>query len=719
MPRELHNRFDLIRERKNIINRLKELSKTHDIVKKFLEDLQKREKITSHELIMAKKIVDYHENLDKYIEEKIRADKKHFASYIPFANKRFLKNELAELFEKYWDVDLNEQIDIGLKIANIAKNMGDWRSEIQILKDMDENEELKRHLTAKDRAKVKKELGIALTKHFKPSDQKYIEGINKIKKAIEIYPDDSDAFASLGGQWKKQGEHKKAYKSYLKALDKNEYDSYPLLNVLIYEIKNKTNKILKKKKNEGSDKAKDLINEIIKEREDQIREAIKVREKNDVPSFMDLPWVFYDLGALYLLFGNISESLNYYSMAIKCSYNFWTIETNIATWNLIHEIFDLIDGLEYIIAFFYLAMGFLMKYYKETHEPQFQDIIDNLKSFGFIENRPNFKNLVLIIAGALKGSTTEKVECQNHLKNSFDAIKLSTIYAHAEIDFLNYLNKLLKEKDSLNGYLYILKNQKGEISSSNFAQFSKIFIQDNTFSYYSVLQYWFDILCSDVPANNIKVLCFDRDNCDQLEFKISIALGAHAALLNRSSEYKALKEDNIWTEIVTNKIENPEIIPFRLFKNIEFNEKAIANFLNSKFYRVYYNENILSIQINHKFGTRLYLNNFTTIESLDRYQFEVLKDKQIPKKVYEDGKVSLVQKFPGNQELIIRFLFRHSPSDLLKRQMNYFIKLCDEELGEQLILYYQNPNIFEQSNPNFPEDEINKLLERVFGSELF
>ena len=141
--------------------------------------------------------------------------------------------ELLDLVRQFTQVVGIEKLRIGQELGRRAKAMGKWGLAIDAFNTIIELAEWN-ELTDENHANILRDLGVCLTKANRDPYLSYLEGRKYLERALELNEADSNTLASLGGSWKFI-EDNKAYEYYLKALEMNPEDPYPLVNVIIYE----------------------------------------------------------------------------------------------------------------------------------------------------------------------------------------------------------------------------------------------------------------------------------------------------------------------------------------------------------------------------------------------------------------------------------------------------------------------------------------------------
>jgi len=142
---------------------------------------------------------------------------------------------------------------------------------------------------APDYAEAHRELGVAQNQRFKRTRQPP-DGIEELRKAVALKPDDFDALSSLGGALRRADRLQEALAQYQEAAKVSLGHPYPLLNAI---------------KLEAIVEGKPVTSG---ERDLQLRRAERFRRtqvENDPP--VDLPWSLFDLAEIQLYLGRPNE----------------------------------------------------------------------------------------------------------------------------------------------------------------------------------------------------------------------------------------------------------------------------------------------------------------------------------------------------------------------------------------------------------------------------
>lgn len=160
-----------------------------------------------------------------------------------------------------------------------------------------------------------RELGIAQNKIYHQQDQPrdLHTGEEALKTAIKFAPDDYDAYASLGGIYKRQDLYDQSLEMYNKAVDVSNGHPYPLLNAIVLQVRK-----------EGTKSITEKQKLLMKRAEIPLRKQIK-----DNPSY-NAPWSFFDLSTICLLTGRKEEAVDVLIKGIAKAKD-WEIKTHLET----------------------------------------------------------------------------------------------------------------------------------------------------------------------------------------------------------------------------------------------------------------------------------------------------------------------------------------------------------------------------------------------------
>ncbi|TFF92875.1 MAG: hypothetical protein EU544_06720 [Promethearchaeota archaeon] len=606
--------------------------------------------------------------LDNFINKK----KNISAGYETYNSCEEMIEKLERLDDSFRTAQDEKRIDIGMQAAKIAIGINNWRKAINILGEL-RKDDLWERLSSKKKALISKNLGIALTKRHRKQYEQYETGRSFLEEAIELDPEDADAVASLGGTWKSIDDDL-AYKYYKDSLKIDPANPYPLVNVLIYEIRKKN----------------DL--QLINKRKKTIRDAIQKR-KEQAEQFIDIPWSYYDLGTLHLLLGDEENCVNYYLMAIKLSPDAWMIKTTYDTLNLLNNLPETLLNFKLIKSILLLGIGFHIKRNEPEDISIFGLVVEGLKDLGFEVRDQNLKSPLLIITGGIKYFEEKVRDLEtNFIKalKDFKGMVSSGFLKYGIRDFI----------ETITNALHLEKNSPYLLSKLD------------------IIQFWFDVLNSDLSIVDIKLIGINGGRMSSLEYRMAIAFGIQVGIIKKSGRMASeFPNDPLWKEIVVNPQNQ---IPFRLYKLVENSQESIEDFMHSKFFKQLDNENLRLLVIQKAEGVPIYSKFFSNIPFQAELISGLITAIQDLSKEMGFGRVPIIPCEDGyfsatyfkNQDIIILFSFFQKPSDTLEKKIELFTKKCEEDLGAILREHAQNMQEY------LGGPEMDDLLSDIFGSEI-
>lgn len=178
-----------------------------------------------------------------------------------------------------------------------------------------------------------RELGIALNKVYDKSGntQELPTGEEALKKAIELNQGDFDAYASLGGIYKRLGQYEQSADMYNRSVKVSNGHPYPLLNAIILQVRKA-----------GISSINDKQKIFLKRAEVPLQKQVA-----DNPPY-NSPWSFFDLSTICLLLGKKDEALSILEEGLINAKD-WEVKTHLKTLLLMENQKKNLPGLEDII----------------------------------------------------------------------------------------------------------------------------------------------------------------------------------------------------------------------------------------------------------------------------------------------------------------------------------------------------------------------------------
>jgi len=636
---------------------------------------------------------------DKALNELMKKMRDYESSYGAYMSPEDIEKEIKRL-DLIYDAD-KTNFEIGHRIAKLALAVNDLDKAIEILEDIinldgwNETPELKMAIIYRD-------LGIAYYKKHKnnPNGTPFEKGQRYLKISVQKNPSDSDAWSSLGGSYKEQKNYKRALECYKKALEVNPGDPYPLGNYLILNIQ----------------QSGDILH--IERNRDMIQKGIKKRLKQ-AEVMVDIPWAFFDLGLFNLFLGKIYSSLDYYLKAIRYSQDIWMIETTINTLENLKIVHHKLPGIKYVK--YILLLGIL------AHPKRKKISIDHLNNFKIqlereLSQKEEFSDRSIVIVAGGTDSTVER-EIENYNRNLIDAFKdyegviISGGTKSGIAKIVGNIQTIYQNKVKTVGYIPKHIPSTVEIDK----RYSRIHITEGTdFSVLEPIQYWYDILKSDVEPNKVKLIGINGGRISAFEFHMAIIFGAQVGIIENSGRAASdLINDKSWEESFDRTIDTQ---PKKLFKVIRNSSKELYNFLTRPFIIDSDIESIEKLLIQHvESGVDVYKLDFKEEEvdntllsgfltALDNIAREALNVGEILSIKFLDG--YLTGGLFEDKNFKIVFLLNRAPSQSLEKKIVRCIKEIEEKFGSCFKIIRQSCQIY----PGGPK--MNNILSKIFGNEI-
>jgi len=191
-----------------------------------------------------------------------------------------------------------------LRTGLLLKDQGKWSDALDLFKQA--------IAIAPTYSEAWREKGIAENKLYQKAGKPagMANGVDALRKAVELNPDDYDAHASLGGALKREGKIEDALAEYQHATDVSRGHSYPLLNAIKLEAQLKGTFELDPKR-------KFLVA--------RAEKSLRAQVATDPP--YDPPWSFFDLAEIRLYSGDKDGFLDTAAKGVQNAGHGWQVTT--------------------------------------------------------------------------------------------------------------------------------------------------------------------------------------------------------------------------------------------------------------------------------------------------------------------------------------------------------------------------------------------------------
>ncbi len=437
-------------------------------------------------------------------------------------------NEQIRIYELVHDImdqeEIPAKIEYALKIAKLARYLGKWKINIDLLSKYAEYKN----------SVVLRELGLALYKHHSKdvNSKEYKLGQEYCEKATKLDPTEPENFACLGGSWKNV-DLEKSFKYFSEAYTIDPNHNYAAVNYFLTKI--------------ALEKNLDIIQYSLP----AIKNMITLIEK-DISFGIDIPWSYFNNGLFNLFYNKIFESLNNYLLAIRYCNHGWMISTHLKDLDFMSLKNAKLPGLDLVKQL--LLIGLAAKFNDKEARSRL------INEFNVLENE---LSLPLVIVA---GTTNVKIEemgrnLKENLINGFKSYEGTIISGGTTSGICEIVGDLQNEyQNSIRSLGYVPSQGKGENIVDK--RYTKIHNTSGTgFNLLESIQYWTDIVNSGIDISKIKLLGVGGGKISEFECKLAMILGAKVGLIEtRRKIGLKISKNTPWTdlgvEIVNPTVEN-------------------------------------------------------------------------------------------------------------------------------------------------------------------
>ena len=196
------------------------------------------------------------------------------------------------------------------ELGLLLKNQGRWPDAVQQFE--------KATQLSPDYEEAWRELGIARNKVYTNAIKNLPTGEEDLLKAISLNGEDFDAYASLGGIYKRMQRYDRSAQMYGQSLKVSNGHPYPLLNALLLQIR---------EKGVASITAQQKL--FLQRAEGSLRKQVESK-----PPY-NAPWSFFDLSTICLLAGKKAEAIKLLKAGKGYTTDSWQLTTHLETLQLV------------------------------------------------------------------------------------------------------------------------------------------------------------------------------------------------------------------------------------------------------------------------------------------------------------------------------------------------------------------------------------------------
>jgi len=395
-------------------------------------------------------------------------------------------------------------VELTSRIGKLAMTLGAWDEAIAVLAGAARRRD----------PGVLRDLGVAVCKRHEAEREgrKYRQGRRFLERAIAADEGDWDALSSLAGTWRGIDDSQ-ARRLYRRALQADPSNSYPLGNVLSYEIAER-----------GDTSVVALMGPSIEAAIERCREQASIG--------INLPWAHYDIAKFQLLLGRPYESLAAYAKAIDLTTADWVLASSQRSLEALAPATESIIGYEAARRLLLLARG------------------AKFGSTPVASDRPPLTGPVVIVAGGCDPSVEEEMRgFRELLVAAFDGFA-GTILSGGTREGVSGLVGDVKEAypDRIRAIGYLPGSGLPPDATPDAERYDELRLTDGVgFSPLEPLANWIDLVASGIPPAAVRLIGINGGRIAATEYRLALALGARVGLIEESGREAArLLPDADW-----------------------------------------------------------------------------------------------------------------------------------------------------------------------------
>lgn len=446
------------------------------------------------------------------IENRLTA---YAANYSAYMNETQVRDEIRTL-KMILEHDPHN-VQHAHSIGRLAMTLGDWEQAIETFSAYADT----------GYAPLLKDLGVALCKQNSgtPESEDYVKGQGYLDESL-AKAENADTYVRLADTYRECNEPR-ARELYRKAFELDPSDPYALINYLELEISHR-----------GTTSIIDVVRPLM-------RMAIQ-RCWGQTAVGINIPWAYYALGKLHLLLGESHESLIAYAKAIQMSTAEWPIENAYHSLVKLAPVHEALGGYEWARTI--LLIGWAGRFDAAEARADLKKLTT--------PNSRRLKEPVAIVAGgydspdegyaasyrglmleAFKGFTGTLIS--GGTGSGISRIVGDVQERYPELQTIGFVPRVLPDAAVDQRYCDIRRTDSEGFKASEPLRFNPS----------EPLQYWVDLIGSDVSPKSVKLLGIDGQSIAGIEYRLALALRASVAIVAGSGHEAArLIQDDEWSK---------------------------------------------------------------------------------------------------------------------------------------------------------------------------
>jgi ppGpp synthetase/RelA/SpoT-type nucleotidyltranferase len=442
------------------------------------------------------------------IENRLTAYAANYSAYMSEAQVREEMRTLAMILEHD-----PHNVQHAHRIGRLAMTLGDWERAIETFSAYVDT----------GYAPLLKDLGVALCKRHSgmPESAPYVTGQRYLETSLAKVRD-ADTLVCLADTYRECDEER-ARELYRQAFELDPSDPYALINYLELEISHR-----------GTTSIIDVVRPLM-------RMAIR-RCWEQTAVGINIPWAYYALGVLHLLLDESHESLIAYAKAIQMSTAEWPIESAYHSLVKLAPVHETLRGYDWARTI--LLIGWAGRFDAAEARAHLKKLTT--------PNGRRLKEPVTVVAGgydspgeayvtsyrglvleAFKGYTGTLIS--GGTGSGISRVVGDVQERYPELQTVGFVARVLPPDAAVDGRYCEIRRTDGE-----------------GFNPSEPLQYWVDLIGSDVSPTSVKLLGIGGGSIAGIEYRLALALRASVAIVAGSGDEAArLIQDDEWSKSET------------------------------------------------------------------------------------------------------------------------------------------------------------------------
>jgi ppGpp synthetase/RelA/SpoT-type nucleotidyltranferase/KaiC/GvpD/RAD55 family RecA-like ATPase len=404
-------------------------------------------------------------------------------------------------------------VETANKIGKLWLTLGEWQNAIDILSRYVESGYLP----------LLRDLGVALCKKHKENKQslEYCEGQKYLETASASPSKDIDALTSLAGTYKETDEAK-VRDLHRQAFMIDPTNPYVLGNYLESEIVHR----------------RDIS--IVSLMDPIIKAAIN-RSFDQVEVGINMPWAYYDIGKFHLLMNKPYESLEAYAKGVQISLNEWVLDAALKSIERLAIVKGQLLGYDWMSRL--LLIGLAAKFPLTASG---KAALVQLRNQATADCGAIAKP-VFVVAGGCDSENEGKIkEYRGLILNAFQDFKGAIISGGTTSGVSGFVGELQQlYPQAIRTIGYVPKLGEASLVDKRYGEIR--YTDGDAYSLTEALQYWTDLLASEICPSEVKLLGVNGGRIAAVEYRIGLALGTNMAIVQGSGMAAAkLLADKTW-----------------------------------------------------------------------------------------------------------------------------------------------------------------------------